>query len=141
MQRIAKPSDYVLQDILGRSQYVLPWEDKLCPGNPTDNPESGADEYNRHALERAHNSGIALTDDPIGDAVNAALKTPGEAYRALARDLAAAYLGDYQFLISDLEQWDEETKPIRAGLVFSNQDLRSLSARQVMALRARTAQV
>ena len=51
-----------------------------------------------------------------------------------------AYLGDYQFLISDLEQWDEETKPIRAGLVFSNQDLRSLSARQVMALRARTAQ-
>ncbi|WP_145196072.1 hypothetical protein, partial [Pseudomonas sp. URMO17WK12:I11] len=133
-------TDYVLQDILGRSQYVLPWEDKLCPGNPTDDPESGASEYNRHALERAHNDGIALGGDPIGDAVSAALKSPGEAYRALARDLAAAYLGDYQFLISDLEQWDEETKPIRAGLVFSNQDLRSLSARQVMALRARTAQ-
>lgn len=140
MQRIAKPSDYVLQDILGRSQYVLPWEDKLCPGNPTDDPETGAIEYNAHALERAHNGGIAITGDPIGDAVYAALKTPGEAHRTLARDLAASYLGDYKFRMSDLELWDEETKPIRAGLVFSNQDMRNLSARQVMDLRARAAQ-
>ena len=72
--------------------------------------------------------------------MNSALKTPGEAYRTLARDLAASYLGDYQFLMSDLEHWDDETKPIRADLVFSNQDLRSLSARQVMDLRARAAQ-
>lgn len=140
MQRIAKPSDYVLQDILGRSQYVLPWEDKLCPGNPTDDPEAGSVEYNAHALERAHNGGIALTGDPIGDAVYAALKTPGEAHRALARDLAASYLGDYKFHMSDLEHWDEETKPIRAGLVFSNADLRNLSARQVMDLRVRAEQ-
>ena len=140
MQRIAKPSDYVLQDILGRSQYVLPWEDKLCPGNPTDDPETGAAEYNEHALERAHNGGVAIATDPVVDAVNTAIKTPGEAYRTLARDLAASYLGDYQFLMSDLEQWDEETKSIRAPLVFSNQDLRSLSARQVMDLRARAAQ-
>lgn len=140
MQRLAKPSDYVLQDILGKSHYVLPWEDKLCPGNPTDDPVIGAVAYNEHALERAHNGGVGLTADPIGDAVNSALKTPGEAYRTLARDLAASYLGDYQFLMSDLEHWDDETKPIRADLVFSNQDLRSLSARQVMDLRARAAQ-
>ena len=140
MQRIAKPSDYVLQDILGRSQYVLPWEDKLCPGNPTENPEAGAVEYNEHALERARSGGVAIKADPVGDAVNAAIKTPGEAHRALARDLAASYLGGYQFLMSDLEHWDEETKHTRAGLVFSNQDLRNLSARQVMDLRARTAQ-
>ncbi|MGH8440658.1 MAG: hypothetical protein ACRERW_16635 [Pseudomonas sp.] len=140
MQRLAKPSDYVLQDILGKSHYVLPWEDKLCPGNPTDDPAVGAVAYNEHALERAHNGGVGLTADPIGDAVNLAIKTPGEAYRTLARDLAASYLGDYQFLMSDLEHWDDETKLIRAYLVFSNQDLRSLSARQVMDLRARSAQ-
>ena len=140
MQRLAKPSDYVLQDIFGKSQYVLPWEDKLCPGNPTDDPKAGAVEYNEHALERAHNGGVAIKADPVGDAVNAALKTPGEAYRTLARDLAASYLGDYQFLMSDLEQWDEETKAVRAPLVFANQDLRNLSARQVMDLRARAAQ-
>ena len=140
MQRIAKPSDYVLQDILGKSQYVLPWEDKLCPGNPTDNPEVGALEYNEHALEMAHNGGVGLVADPVGDAVSFALKTPGEAYRSLSRDLAASYLGDYQFLISDLEHWDIETKAIRASLVFSNQDLRNLSARQVMALQVRSAQ-
>ena len=141
MQRLAKPSDYVLQDILGRSQYVLPWEDKLCPGNPTDDPDAGSIEYNEHALERAHNGGMAIATDPVADAVNAALKTPGEAYRTLSRDLAASYLGDYQFLMSDLELWDEETKAIRVLLVFSNQDLHKLSARQVMDLRARAAQV
>ncbi|MBJ2221835.1 hypothetical protein JJD73_30065 [Pseudomonas fluorescens] len=27
MQRLAIPSDYVLQFILGRASYVLPWED------------------------------------------------------------------------------------------------------------------
>ena len=139
MQRLAKPSDYVLQDIFGKSQYVLPWEDKLCPGNPTDDPKAGAVEYNEHALERAHNGGVGLVADPVGDAVSFALKTPGEAYRALARDLAASYLGDYQFLMSDLEQWDEETKAVRAPLVFANQELRNLSARQVMDLRARAA--
>lgn len=140
MQRIAKPSDYVLQDIFGRSQYVLPWEDKLCPGNPTDDPETGAAEYNGHALERACNGDMAIASDPVGDAVNLALKTPGEAYRILSRDLAASYLGDYQFLMSDLEHSDGETKAIRASLVFSNQDLRNLSARQVMDLRARASQ-
>ena len=140
MQRIAKPSDYVLQDILGRSQYVLPWEDKLCPGNPTDDPEAGAAEYNGHALERACNGDMAIAADPVGDAVDSALKTPGEAYRTLSRDMAASYLGDYQFLMSDLENWDGETKAIRASLVFSNQDLRNLSARQVMDLRARASQ-
>ena len=140
MQRIAKPSDYVLQDVLGRTQYVLPWEDKLCPGNPTDDPEVGAIEYNRYALERVHSGRITLTGSPVGDAVDAALKTPGEAYRALAEDLASSYLGGYEFLIGDLKLWPEETKPIRAALVFSNRDLRKLSAHQVMALRARAVQ-
>ncbi|MQT50296.1 hypothetical protein GHO40_26905, partial [Pseudomonas helleri] len=112
MQRLAKPSDYVLQDILGRSQYVLPWEDKLCPGNPTDDPDAGSIEYNEHAIERAHNGGMTIATDPVADAVNAALKTPGEAYRAFADDLSAAYLGRYQFRTDDLDSWPAETKSL-----------------------------
>ena len=141
MQRLAIPSDYVLQFILGRASYVLPWEDRLCPGNPTDDPETGAEEYNAYAIKKAQEVGRATKPDPVLDAVYLALKTPGEAYRTLSRDLAASYLGDYQFLMSDLELWDEETKAIRVLLVFSNQDLHKLSARQVMDLRARAAQV
>ena len=74
------------------------------------------------------------------DAVYLALKTPGEAYRALAEDLAEAYQGRYRFLIDNLAQWDEETRWLRADLVFSNSELRHLSATQVMALRTRAAE-
>ena len=74
------------------------------------------------------------------DAVYLALKTPGEAYRALAGDLVEANLGRYRFLIDNLANWDEETRWLRADLVFSNSDLRHLSATQVMALRARASE-
>ena len=140
MQRLAKPSDYVLQDVLGRSMYVLPWEPRLCPGNPADDPETGAAEYNEHALVRAQEGDTGAIPDPVGEAVDLALKTPGEAYRALAEDLAEAYQGRYRFLIDNLAQWDEETRWLRADLVFSNSELRHLSATQVMALRTRAAE-
>ena len=140
MQRLAKPSDYVLQDVLGRSMYVLPWEPRLCPGNPAEDPETGAAEYNEHALSRAQEGDTGVTHDPVGDSVDSALKTPGEAYRALASDLADAFLGKYRFCLDDLEHWDEETKSIRGALTFCNAALRELPARQVMALRVRAAQ-
>ena len=141
MQRLAIPSDYVLQFILGRASYVLPWEDKLCPGNPADDPETGAEEYNAYAIKKAQGVDRATKPDPVLDAVYLALKTPGEAYRALAEDLAEAYQGRYRFLIDNLAQWDEETRWLRADLVFSNAELRHLSATQVMALRTRAAEV
>ena len=76
MQRLAIPSDYVLQFILGRASYVLPWEDKLCPGNPADDPETGAEEYNAYAIKKAQEVGRATKPDPVLDAVYLALKTP-----------------------------------------------------------------
>ena len=139
MQRLANPSDYVLQDVLGRSMYMLPWEPRLCPGNPAENPETGAAEYNEHALLRAQEGDTGVVPDEIGDSVSWALKTPGEAARAFAADLAAAYQGDYQFRLEDLEHWDADTKPFRADLAFRNAELRALPAREVMALRARAA--
>ncbi|WP_222935844.1 hypothetical protein, partial [Pseudomonas mandelii] len=65
MQRLAIPSDYVLQFILGRASYVLPWEDRLCPGNPTDDPETGAEEYNTSALKKAQGVDRATTPSPF----------------------------------------------------------------------------
>ncbi|MEO8645382.1 hypothetical protein [Pseudomonas sp.] len=138
MQRLAKPSDYVLGDVLGRPSYVLPWETRLCPGNPTDDPEEGASLYNEFACATAQGVTQRTPAEQIADIVDWAIATPGEAARRLAADLAAAYQGKYQFGMEVLQDWDEETKPHRAHLVFHNVDIGGLSAKVVMALRERS---
>ena len=137
MQRLAKPSDYVRQEVLGQSTYVLPWEPKLCPGNPADDPELGAQLYNDFACAAAQGVTQRSTAEQMADIIDWAIATPGDAARALAADLAAAYQGKHQFLMEDLERWDAETKPHRAHLIFHNKDIQGLSAQTIMALRAR----
>ncbi|WP_219858577.1 hypothetical protein, partial [Pseudomonas carnis] len=45
------------------AKFVLPWEDKLCPGNPADDPETGAEEYNAYAIKKAQEVGRATKPD------------------------------------------------------------------------------
>ncbi|PAA18309.1 hypothetical protein [Pseudomonas fragi] len=137
MQRLAKPSDYVRQDVLGQSTYVLPWEPRLCPGNPADDPELGAQLYNEFACNAAQGVTPRSPAEQLSDIIGWAIVTPGEAARSLAADLAATYQGKHQFLMEDLELGDEETKPHRAHLIFHNEDIRDLSASRLMALRER----
>lgn len=137
MQRLAKPSDYVLQEILGRNHYVLPWEPRLCPGNPADDPELGAQLYNDFACATALGVTQRSAAEQMADIIGWTITTPGEAARSLAADLAAAYQGKHQFRMNDLEIWDEETKSHRVHLMFHNEDIKELSAQIIMALRAR----
>ena len=137
MQRLAKPSDYVLQDVLGRPSYVLVWETRLCPGNPTENPEEGASLYNEFVQKEANGVQRQTPREHVADIIEWTIATPGEAARSLAADLAAAYLGKYQFGMADLEHWDAETKQHRAHLAFHNKDISYFSAKTVMALRLR----
>ena len=137
MQRLAKPSDYVLQNVLGQQMYLIPWEPRLCPGNPAEDPELGAHLYNEFACATAQGVTQRTPVEQVADTVKWALATPGEAVRNLAADLAAAYQGKHQFRMEDLELCDEETKPYRAHLIFHNEEIRRLSARTVMELRAR----
>ena len=137
MQRLAKPSDYVRQEVLGQSTFVLPWEPRLCPGNPADDPELGAQIYNEFACASAQGIMQRSPAEQTADIIDWTIATPGEAARSLAADLAATYQGKHQFRIDDLKLWDEETKPHRAHLIFHNEGLRALSARTVMALRIR----
>ena len=137
MQRLAKPSDYVRQYVLGQSTYVLPWEPRLCPGNPADDPELGAQLYNEFACNAAQGVTPRSPAEQLADIIGWAIATPGEAACGLAADLAATYQGKHQFRPEDLQHWDEETKPHRAHLIFHNQELRALSARTIMALRFR----
>ena len=137
MQRLAKPSDYVPQEVLGQSSYVLPREQRLCPGNPTDDPALGAKLYNEFACAAAQGVMQLSPAEQIADIVDWAITTSGEAARSLAADLAATYQGKHQFRMEDLELWDEETKPHRAHLIFHNEDIQELSAPVIMSLRAR----
>ena len=137
MQRLANPSDYVRQDVLGQSTYVLPWEPRLCPGNPADDPELGAQLYNEFACNAALGVIQRSPAEQMADIIDWAIVTPGEAARSLAADLAATYQGKHHFQMDDLELWDEQTKPHRAHLIFHNEDIQELSAPVIMALRAR----
>ncbi|MDI3275881.1 hypothetical protein [Pseudomonas sp. AL03] len=139
MQRLAKPSDYVRQEVLGQSTYVLPWEPRLCPGNPADDPELGAQLYNEFACAAAQGVTQRSPAEQTADIVDWAIATPGEAARNLAADLAATYQGKHQFRMEDLQLWDEETKAHRAHLIFHNNGLRKLPAKIVMDLRSRAA--
>ena len=139
MQRLAKPSDYVRQEVLGQSTYVLPWEPRLCPGNPADDPELGAQLYNEFACANAQGIAQRSPAEQTSDIIGWVIATPGEAARSLAADLAAAYQGKHQFRMDDLESWSEETKPHRAHLIFHNEDIQRLSAPVIMSLRSRAA--
>jgi hypothetical protein len=141
MQRLAKPSDYVRQEVLGQSTYMLPWEPRLCPGNPADDPELGAQLYNDFACAAVLGITQRSPAEQMTDIIDWVIATPGVAPRALAADLAAAYQDKHQFLMKDLEHWDAETKAHRAHLIFHNEDLRALSAQTVMALRVRAEKV
>lgn len=138
MQRLAKASDYVQQEVLGQLSYVLPWEQRLCPGNPTDDPALGAQLYNEFACAAAQGVTQRSSTEQIADIVDWAIATPGEAARCLAADLAATYQGKHKFQMDDLELWEEETKRYRAHLIFHNEDIQGLSAQMVMALRVRS---
>lgn len=137
MQRLAKPSDYVRQEVLGQSTYVLPWETRLCPGNPADDPEMGASLYNEFAQEQAIGLQPRSPLQQLTDIIEWTVATPGEEARNLAADLAQAYQGKYRFVLDGLDQWDMETKAHRAHLVFHNDDIQRISAQVVMDLRIR----
>ena len=139
MQRLVKPSDYVLQDVLGQSMYQIPWEPRLCPGNPAEDPEVGALLYNTFVQDQAKGVVPRTPAEQMSDILDWVFETAGEPARRLAADLAAAYLGKHSFLIDDLEDWDAETKSHRAYMVFHNEGLRALSAQTVIALRVRVA--
>lgn len=127
-----------LTEVLGKSTYVLSWESRLCPGNPAEDPELGAQLYNEFAQAEANGVQPRSAAEEFSDIIEWAIAMPGASARCLAADIAAAYQGKYQFRIEDLESCDVETKAHRAHLVFHNEDIRMLSAKVTMALRELT---
>jgi hypothetical protein len=139
MPRLVKPSDYVLQAVMDKKVYILPWERRLCPGNPTDEPEQGALLYNNYILNFIHGVTQRTPSERVIEIAQWCLAVAGEPARALADDLSAAYLGRYSFLLDDLPRHDDESKEFRAHLAYWSDEIKKLPANLVMGLRARAA--
>lgn len=139
MQRFANPSDYVLQDREGKQVYLLPWERRTCPGNPTDEPQQGAVRYNKYILSCMHGLDAKSPVEQLVEIAQWCLTVSGEPARALADDLSAAYLNRYRFLLEDLPKYDEASRAHRGFLAFWADEIKKLPSATVMALRARAA--
>lgn len=139
MPRLVKPSDYVLQAVMDKKVYILPWERRLCPGNPTDEPEQGALLYNKYILNFIHGVTPLTPGERVVEIAQWCLAMAGEPARSLADDLSAAYLNRYSFLLADLSECDDESKEFRGHLAFWSEEINKLPATLVMALRARAA--
>lgn len=63
--RLVRPEDYVPLGPQAPGLYVVPWEERVGPGNPTDSPETGADLFNAWQLQEAR--GEQGASDPSRD--------------------------------------------------------------------------
>lgn len=139
MPRLVKPSDYVLQAVMDKKIYILPWERRLCPGNPTDEPEQGALLYNKYILNFINGLTLRTPGERVIEIAQWCLAMAGEPARALADDLSAAYLSRYSFLLAELSKYDDESREFRGHLALWSDEIKKLPANLVMALRARAA--
>ncbi len=139
MHRLVAPSDYILQAVMDKKVYILPWERRLCPGNPTDEPEQGALLYNNYILNFMHGVAPREPGDQVIEIVQWCLAVAGEPARALADDLSAAYLSRHRFQLADMAKYNDESKEFRGHLALWSDEIKKLPANLVMALRARAA--
>ncbi len=59
--RLATASDYESFDFMGRTMYRVSWCDRLCPGNPSEDPATGVELFNEWQCA------IAAGHDPQSD--------------------------------------------------------------------------
>ncbi|WP_350647199.1 hypothetical protein [Pseudomonas sp. HY13-MNA-CIBAN-0226] len=139
MQRLVKPSDYVLKPMMDKMVYMLPWERRHCPGNPTDEPEQGALLYNKYILNFIDAVAPLTPKERVIVIARWCLASSGESARSLADDFSAAYLSRHNFSLADVSKSDDESKEYRGHLALWPDEIKKLPANLVMALRARAA--
>ena len=136
--RLAKIEDFESFDLLGRTMYRVTWCDKLCPGNPTDDPKVGMPLFNEWQCAVA--AGLDNLPGPaekLAVIVNWCLTTGSPDRVNLAKELVKAnrdkgYEVGLEFNNND---YAEPGLGYRYELAFLKTQIRLLAAAQVMQLQ------
>lgn len=135
LRSAVSPEDYVLSDelttLFGQSMYVLKHDPCPFPGNPTENPYQGSQEYNQRLLEHGPELSSSFTNETLTDALRAAEDDPCLAEGLLKiyrmRHTPGADLGSV-FSMSGKRAFD---------LMRLVPEIQQMSARQVLELQNR----
>lgn len=136
--RLALPDDFEPFDFMGRTMYRVRWCDRLCPGNPTDDPASGAKLFNEWQCA------IAAGHDPqlepgqrLALIIRWCLDNATKDAIKLASAIIATYKGSASGITLEFEKdnFGEPALAYRYELAFLNKQVMELPAETVMQLQ------
>lgn len=136
--RLAKVEDYVPFDLLGRTMYRVTWCDKMCPGNPTDDPSNGLRLFNDWQCAAA--AGHEAINDPalrLDLIVEWCLAERSETSKKLTAEILKKYK-QTEYLITlefEADAFQEPGLAYRYELAFLNAQVQKLPASTVLRLQ------
>lgn len=136
--RLARVEDYEAFDLLGRTMYRVTWCDKLCPGNPTEDPISGIELFNEWqcALAAGHEQ-IVNPATRLSLIVSWCLATRSRTSAKVASEIIGKYkCQDYLISLAfDASEFEEPGLAYRYELAFLNDQVVKLPALQILQLQ------
>lgn len=136
--RLATVADYEPFDFMGRTMYRVSWCDRLCPGNPSEDPAAGA------ALFNEWQCAIAAGHDPQLDPgkrleliVEWCLNTSSIDAFKLAKEIVTKFKKGTELITLEFSQenYSEPALAYRYELAFLNKQVMELSAETVLKLQ------
>lgn len=136
--RLAKVEDYMPFDLLGRTMYRITWCEKMCPGNPTDNPTDGLPLFNEWQCVVA--GGHEAIEDPasrLDQIVQWCLTEQSVTSKKLAEEIVKKYKQP-EYLITlefEADAFQEPGLAYRYELAFLNAQVQKLPASTALRLQ------
>lgn len=136
--RLALPDDFEPFDFMGRTMYRVRWCDRLCPGNPAEDPATGAELFNEWQCA------IAAGHDPqlepgqrLALIIRWCLDSATKDAIKLASEIIGKYKGSASVITLDFpkDNFGEPALAYRYELAFLNKQVMELPAETVMQLQ------
>lgn len=137
--RLASFDDYEVFDLLGRTMYRVAWCEKMCPGNPTDDPQTGIMLFNEWQCAVA--AGHETIENPIAKLdliVSWCFSNHSATSLKIASEIVSRYKQRSYTISLDFNPSDFEEPGLayRYELAFLNEQAMKLPAERIMQLQA-----
>ncbi|WAH62178.1 hypothetical protein LZ023_40590 (plasmid) [Pseudomonas silvicola] len=135
--RLAKLEDYQSFEMLGCTKYRITWCDKLCPGNPADDPQSGLQEFNDWQCSIAAGHEQLSRNERLAVIVQWCLTAPGGMGVRLAQLIITTHKPPRPRIGMEFDatQYLEPELAFRYELAFLNDEIWKLPAQEVLELQ------